>query len=372
MRVLLLAIALLAAAFVGPPVLTIKTIAGDGTPGLSATQVNDVLGLTRGPDDALYFSDSGNHMVRRLDLKTHLLTTVAGNGEKGNRGDGGLATKASLNKPLEVLFDTAGNLYVSDSASNVVRRVDAKTKTIKTIAGTGNPGFSGDGGPAVEAQFDGLSGLAFMKDGSLLICDSRNNRIRRVVLTTGKVETFAGTGESKTTPDGSSIQDAPLRSPRTMAVDSIGNIYLALPTAIYKLDVHANRIMHIAGSNDKPDSPEVGDGPGVVLPHLSGAAKLASLFAPKGMGLSPDGKSLYVADTEANRVLRIDLESDTVETVAGTGQRGDAGVGHNAGVANSPDGDAYTCRLSRPHGIVVGSGVVYFTDSFSNRIRMIR
>jgi sugar lactone lactonase YvrE len=372
LRILIL-IAALAAPLAAPRGLTIETIAGDGTPGFSATQVDDALGLATGPDGALYFSDSGNHRIRRLDLTTHLLATIAGNGEKGNTGDGGLAVDATLNRPLDVAFDTSGNLYISDSASNVVRRVDARSKTLKTIAGTGNAGFSGDGGSALKAEFNGLSGIAFAKDGSLLICDSRNNRIRRVDLITGIVETIAGTGESKLTPDGNPILGTPLNGPRAMAVDQAGNIYVALPTTIYRLDMRANRIVHIAGMAREPDRAIQGDGPGSVLPHLSGDAKLARLSSPKGIGLSSDGGSLYVADTEAQRILRIDLKNGTIETVAGTGERGDTGVGsHRPGIAASPDGDASTCKLSRPHGIVVGSGVVYFTDTFSNRIRALR
>jgi sugar lactone lactonase YvrE len=332
-----------------------------------------VLGLTVGTDDALYFSDSGNHVIRRVDLQTHSLKTVAGNGKKGNSGDGGPATDATLNKPVDVAFDAAGDLYFSDSAGDVVRRVDAKTKTIRTIAGTGEHGYSGDGGPAVQAKFNVVSGIAFTKDGALLICDTRNNRIRRLDLVTGKIETFVGTRESKPTVDGSIIDDATLSAPRAMAVDSDGDVYVALPTAIYKLDLRANRIVHIAGRGGDPGPADQGDGPGSLLAPLSGDPKLAILSSPKGIALSPDGKSLYVADTEAHRILRIDVKGDTIETVAGTGERGDTGAGtHNPGVANSPDGDALTCELSRPHGIAIANGVVYFADAFSNRIRALR
>ena len=372
MRMLILATAF-AAALAAPSGRIIETIAGDGTPGFSPTQVDDVLGLATGPDGALYFSDSGNRMIRRLDLKTHSLTTVAGNGNKGNTGDGGPATDATLNRPLDVVIDAAGNLYISDSGNNVVRRVDAKTKTIQRIAGTGKRGFSGDGGLAVEADFNGVSGMAFLKDGSLLICDGSNNRVRRVDLVTGKIDTFSGNGEPKPTVEGSIIQGTSLSGPRAMAVDPSGNVYVALPTTIYKLDMNANRIVHIAGKGGEPDPADKGDGPGVPLPPLNGDAKLAHLSSPKGIGLSPDGNSLYVADTEAHRILRIELKNDTIETVAGTGERGDTGVGsHTAGVAASPDGDALTCKLSRPHGITVGTGVVYFADAFSNRIRALR
>jgi sugar lactone lactonase YvrE len=372
LRILVVIIGLVAS--VGNPhALTIETIAGDGTPGFSATQVDDVLGLTLGPDGALYFSDSGNHRIRRLNLTTQLLTTIAGNGETGNTGDGGLAVDARLNKPVDVVFDATGNLYISDLASNVVRSVDARTRKIKTIAGSGKAGFAGDGGPAVAAEFDGISGIAFSQEGSLLICDSRNNRIRQVDLGAGTVATFAGTGESKPTINGAPIRGTSLGAPRAMAVDQMGNVYVALPSAIYKLDIHANRIIITAGGAAKTEAPGQGDGPGEVLPRLSGDARLATLSSPKAIGLSPDGSSLYVADTEAQRILRIELKTGTIETVAGTGERGDTGVGtHHAGIPTSLDGDAATRKLSRPHGIVVGTEAVYFSDTFSNRIRVLR
>ncbi|HEV2985885.1 MAG TPA: hypothetical protein VGX46_15925, partial [Vicinamibacterales bacterium] len=230
----------------------IETVAGDGTPGFSAAQVHDVLGLVMGPDGALYFSDSGNHVIRRLDLKTHLLSTVAGNGKDGTGGDGGPATAATLNQPYEIQFDSAGNLYIADTPSHVIRKVDAKTRSIATLAGTGKPGFDGDGAPAVNAQLNRPSGLAFAQDGSLLICDTGNNRIRRIDLRTGLIGTFAGTGERKPTPEDAPIQGTPLSAPRTMAVGPNGDIYLALPTAIYRIDMRAQRLRHVAGKGGDP------------------------------------------------------------------------------------------------------------------------
>ena len=269
----LLVTAVLAATLAAPT--SLKTIAGNGTPGFSAAQLHDPLSLVAGPDGALYFSEYGNHMIRRLDLKTRALTTIAGNGKQGYDGEGGPAINAMLNQPLEIQFDTAGNLYIADTSNNVVQKVDAKTKTITTIAGTGKPGFAGDGGPAVKAQLRGPGGLAFLKDGSLLICDVGNNRIRRIDFKTGVIETFAGTGERKPTPDDAPLQGTPLRGPRALAVRSNGDLYLALNTAIYKIDTQANRITHVAGAGGEPGPS--GDGPGAALPRLTGDAKQATL-----------------------------------------------------------------------------------------------
>src|SRR5438067_10578539 len=112
---------------------------GDGGPGVQA-QINNPYGLTIGPDGALYFCEIGNHRVRRLDLKSGIISTAAGSGEKGYAGDGGPALAASLNEPYEVAFDTAGNMYFAEMQNHVVRRVDAKTRIVSTVAGTGSPG----------------------------------------------------------------------------------------------------------------------------------------------------------------------------------------------------------------------------------------
>jgi sugar lactone lactonase YvrE len=327
----------------------ITTIAGDGTPGYSETQINNPYGLTMGPDGALYFCEVGNHRVRRLDLKTRRLSDVAGNGQHGYSGDGGPALSASLNEPYEVRFDSAGNMFFVEMQNHVVRRVDARTRIITTIAGTGQPGFSGDGGPAAKAQLRQPHSIAFASDGSLLICDIGNHRIRRVDLSAGTISTFAGTGEAAPTPDGSPLAGTPLNGPRALTIDPEGNIYLVLRegNAVYRIGVQDHRIHHVAGTGEQGHT---GDG---------GPARLAKLSGPKGIAWAPDG-SLYIADTESHTIRRIDLKTGIIQTVAGTGEHGDG-----------PAGNPLACRLSRPHGILVdASGVVYIGDSESHRIRL--
>jgi DNA-binding beta-propeller fold protein YncE len=322
---------------------------GDGGPAIEA-QVNNPYGLVVGPDGALYFCEIGNHRVRRLDLKTRRISTVAGSGEKGYSGDGGPALAASLNEPYEVRFDKAGNMFFAEMQNHVVRRVDAKTHVISTVAGTGAAGFSGDAGPAAKAQLRQPHSIAFDPQGRLLICDIGNLRIRRVDLATGLIETWAGTGERKPTPDGAPITGTPLNGPRAITSDPDGNLYLVLRegNAVYRIDTRAGRIYHLAGTGETGYS---GDG---------GPAKSARLSGPKGVAWAPGG-SLYLADTESHTIRRIDLKSGIIYTVIGTGQRGDG-----------PDGDARQCRLSRPHGIFVdGDGSVYVADSESHRVRML-
>ena len=322
---------------------------GDGGPGVQA-QVNNPYGLVIGPDGALYFCEIGNHRVRRLDLKTGTISTVAGSGQKGYSGDGGPAIAASLNEPYEVRFDHDGNMYFCEMQNHVVRRVDARTHVISTVAGTGVAGFAGDGGPPASAQLRQPHSIAFDPQGRLLICDIGNLRIRRVDLKSGMIETWAGTGEKKPTPDGAPISGTPLNGPRAITADPEGNLYLVLREGnqVFRLDPRANRIYHVAGTGETGYS---GDG---------GPARSARLSGPKGIAWAPDG-SLYLADTESHTIRRIDLKSGIISTVVGTGQRG-----------NGPDGPARECQLSRPHGIFVsGAGKIYISDSESHRIRTI-
>jgi DNA-binding beta-propeller fold protein YncE len=330
---------------------SLVTIAGTGIAGPSGGAINNPYGLVTGPDGALYFCEIGNHRVSRLDLKTHALTTVAGTGSKGYAGDGGPATAAQMNEPYEVRFDPAGNMYVAEMQNHVIRKVDARTRVITTVAGTGTPGFSGDGGPAARAQLRQPHSIAFDGEGRLLICDIGNLRIRRVNLQTGVIETWAGTGERGPTPDGAVLSGTPLNGPRAITAAPDGSLYLVLRegNAVYRIDSRAQRIYHFAGTGE---TGYTGD---------NGPAKAARFAGPKGIAWAPDD-SLYLADTENHVIRRIDLKTGTITTVAGTGQRG-----------NDADGDALHCRLSRPHGIFVSrSGDVFIGDSESHRVRTLK
>ena len=331
--------------------LKVTTVVGDGTPGYSDKQINNPYGVIIGPDGALYFCDLDNQRIRRLDLKTHVLRTVAGNGVRGYSGDGGLATEASLNMPHEIRFDRRRNLYIVERDNHTVRRVDSKSKIVSTVAGTGVAGFSGDNGPANTAQLRSPHSIAFDRDGNLLICDVGNHRIRLVNQKTGIIATYAGTGERKPTPDGAPITGTPLNGPRTIDVDGKGNLYLALRegNAIYRIDPTAKRIFLVGGTGEQGYA---GDG---------GPATKAKFAGPKGLAYSSD-HSLYVVDTENHAIRRIDLTTGIVTTVLGTGEQGDG-----------PEPDPQRCKLNRPHGIFVDKqGRVYIGDSEAHRIRILK
>lgn len=321
---------------------------GDGGPAVEA-RIGGPFGLTIGPDGALYVCETTSHVVRRIDPETGRITTVAGSGRKGYAGDGGPAGEALLNEPYEVRFDQAGNMYFVEMRNHIVRKVDAQTRIISTVAGTGEEGFFGDGGPATEARMKVPHSIALDGAGHLYICDIGNHRIRRVDLRTGVIETFAGTGERKQTPDGAPLAGTPLNGPRTLDFDPRTNsLLLALRegNAVYRIDLSTMTLHHLAGTGKQGYA---GDG---------GSAKRALLAGPKGIAVGPSG-DVYLADTESHTIRVIRRDHGTIETLAGDGTRGDG-----------PDGDPHRCRLDRPHGVYVDSqGNVYIGDSSNHRVR---
>ncbi len=327
----------------------VRTLVGTGVAGFSASQIANPYGLVIGPDGALYFCDLDNQRIRRVDLKTHAMTTIAGSGERGYRGDGGRAVDAALNMPHELRFDRHGDLYVAERDNHVVRRIEMRTGTITTVAGTGVAGFGGDGGPGTAAQLRQPHSIAIDRAGGLLICDLGNHRIRRLNLDTGIISTYGGTGQALPTPDGAPVAGTPLRGPRTIDVAPNGDLYLALRegNAIYRIDARTQTLHRVAGTGEQGYT---GDG---------GRALDAKLGGPKGLALRQDG--LYVADTENHVIRRIDLTRGSIETILGTGLRGD-----------SEDGDPHKMALSRPHGVYAAAGVLYVSDSESHRILVLQ
>ncbi len=329
---------------------TVSTLFGNGIAGYSDLQVNNPYGVIIGRDGALYFCDVDNQRVRRLDLKTRAARTIAGDGKRAYAGDGGPATSGSLNMPHEIVFDARNHMYIAERDSHVVRKVDGGTGVISTLAGTGVPGFSGDGGAASSAQLRQPHSIAIGPDGRLLICDIGNLRIRAVDLATGVIATIGGTGERLPTPDGAPLAGTPLNGPRTMVIDRDGTIYLALRegNALYRIAPKAGTLHHLAGTGEQGWT---GDG---------GPARAAKLSGPKGLALS--GRNLYVADTESHTIRCVNLDSGIITTVLGTGVRGDG-----------PEPDPLQCRLSRPHGLFAAAdGALYVTDSEAHRIRILR
>ncbi len=324
---------------------------GDGGSG-TAAKCGAPFGLVVGPDGALYVCETTSHVIRRIDMETQMVSTVAGTGGKsGYAGDGGPATQALLNEPYEIRFDTDGHLFIVEMQNAVVRRVDSRTGMISTVAGTGVAGFGGDGGPAIKARLKQPHSIALDNNGQLYICDIGNHRVRRVDLAAGTIETFGGTGERKTTPDGSPVAGTPLNGPRALDFDGTGALVLALRegNAIYRIDLKTLTYKHLAGTGKSGYS---GDG---------GPAKLAQLAGPKGLSIGLEG-DIYFADTESHTIRVIRAKTGNIETLVGDGHVGDG-----------PDGVPSKCRLNRPHGVYVdGSGNILIGDSNNHRVRMYR
>jgi len=336
---------------------SIETIAGTGKPGFSGdggpaikAELDNPFGIVRGPDGALYYCEYTGQRVRRIG-KDGIITTLAGSGKVGFTGDGGPALEATFNKPHELRFDATGDLYIVDMVNHAVRKIDMKTGILTTIAGTGQPGYSGDGGPAVKAQFKQPHSIQFGPEGDLYICDIGNHVIRRLDMKTGMISTFAGTGKAGDTPDGSPIEGTPLKGPRSLDFDKAGNLWLATREGnqVFKFDLKAGKIHHIAGT-----------GKGGFTGH-GGPALEATLSGPKGISVDADG-NVWLADCESHSIRMIDAKTGRIELIAGTGKKGDGA-----------DGDPLKCEMARPHGVYADAdGGIYIGDSEAHKIRVLR
>jgi sugar lactone lactonase YvrE len=198
-------------------------LAGDGGPASAAT-LQEPWSITFSPVGILYIADRDNHAIRTVDT-AGTIATVAGTGDRGYSGDGGLAIEAKMSRPQGVALDSAGNLYFTDSDNHRIRRVDSQG-IITTVVGTGEPGISGDGGPATEAQIIDPNGIAFDAQGNLYFVDDVASVVRRVD-TDGIITTVAGTGKAGFSGDGGPAPGAALSSPSDIAIDSDGTLYIA-------------------------------------------------------------------------------------------------------------------------------------------------
>jgi streptogramin lyase len=328
-----------------------KGYSGDGGPAASA-MINDPFGVVRGPDGAIWFCEYGGQRIRRVDQDGKIML-IAGNGQKGYSGDGGPATAATFNLPHELRFGPRrGNLFVVDMQNHAVRKIDVKTGVITTVAGTGQPGYSGDGGPAEKAQLKQPHSIQFSPDGKhLYICDIGNHVIRRIDMKTKRIETFAGTGKAGDTPDGAPVRGTPLRGPRSLDFDRNGDLWLCTREGnqVFRFDLKAGVIRHVVGSGKKGFSTE------------SQPAKQAALNGPKGVAVDAKGDA-WIVDTESHSIRVYRAATDRLELAVGTGKKHDG-----------PDGDPLKCGLARPHGVWVDDdGKVFIGDSENHRVRVLR
>ncbi|QJD85675.1 cadherin-like beta sandwich domain-containing protein [Cohnella herbarum] len=338
----------------------IVTVAGTGSYGSSGdgglatdAEIKDPRGIVFDSNGNLYIADSGGNRVRKVDKSTGIITTVAGTGAQGFSGDGGQAEDAQLAYPSGIAFDAAGNLYISDTGNNRVRRVDADDGIITTVAGTGNKGYLGDNGPATFADLNGPTALAFDRAGNLYIADTGNNRVRKVS-TSGTIITVAGTGtgqpsEGAYSGDGGPASANQLNFPYGLAVDSVDNLYIS--------DSNNHRIRMVAASTGN-----ISTVTGVGYPGYSPDrtdAEHAYISIPIGLAMDSND-NLYIADAGNSRIRILNKASNTVSTIAGNGS-----------FAYSGDGIVATASpMNLPAAVALhSSGTLYIADSSNNRIR---
>ena len=274
---------------------------GDGGPALDA-QFNTIWGVAVDSHGNLYISDAGDQVVRKVTVSTGVITTVVGTGAYGYSGDGGLAAKAELHNPFGIVMDPADNLYIADRGNNVIRKVDASTGIISTVAGNGLPGFTGDGGPATAASLNTPENLALDRSGNLYITDFLNGRIREVSAAAGIIQTVAGGGTS--TLDNVLATVADLGQPDCVSLDNSGNLYFCDRNreAVRKIDAVTGIVHTVAGNGTYGES---GDG---------GPATSAALSTPWGVTFTASGEMLVV-DYASGAVRKID-STGCISTVA--------------------------------------------------------
>jgi streptogramin lyase len=328
-----------------------KGFAGDGGPADKA-ELDQPFDVAFDKDGNLYFSDTNNHRVRKVDAKTKIITTVAGNGKKGFGGDGGKATDASLNEPYGIELDATGNLFIVDRLNYCVRKVDA-SGIISTVAGTGGKsGYGGDDGPADKALLVEPNGICLDGAGKLFIADVAGHRVRVVDLKTGTIGTLIGTGKGETAGPGA-LKGKTTLGPRAVAFHD-GNLYVVERNGhcVYTINLATQTIERFAGTGKKGYT---GDG---------GKALDATFDGPKEIDIDKDG-NVYIVDTENEAIRRIDAKTDVVTTVAGKGRTKTPGLGDG--------GPATAATLGRPHGVAVGpDGALYIGDTNSHRIRKVK
>ena len=326
---------------------SISTIAGNGTPGYSGNGDPATNATLNAPEYVavdragnIFIAEIGNNIVRKIAASTGIIMTVAGNGSAGFSGDGGPATSAELATPAAVALDAAGNLYIADHDNNRVRKVDATTGTITTVAGNGTAGYSGDGGAATNAKLNFPVGIALDSAGDIFITDNVDNTVREISATTGIITTVIS-NESTPSPG--------FNGPVGIAIDGSGNLFIADTGnhRVVKLTIGSGTISTVAGNGAAGSS---GDG---------GPATSAALNYPAGVTLDSAG-NLYINDALSNNIRKVSAATGIISTVAGDGTAGYSGDG----------GAAVDAEINDPGGVAVDSaGNLYIPDASNSVVR---
>lgn len=326
----------------------VTTIAGGGSGVDGGPAVGALLSAPTGAavlDNILYFAESGDNRIRMVDARNGIIQTLAGTGSPGFGGDGGPANAARLSNPNDVALN-GSLLFIADYGNHRIRAVNLDDNTITTVAGTGSSAFGGDGGQALAADLQYPSNV-LVSGNALYITDAGNNRIRRIDLATGIIRTIAG-GGSNPFSDGTPATSAQLKSPAGIAILA-DSLYIAETGAarVRRVDLRTGIITTIAGTG-VPGSG--GD---------NGPAANAQLQGPLGVEVAAGG--LFIADANDNRIRRVDLATGIITTFAGTGTAGFSGDG----------GNARSARFNYPGKPIASPTALIVADIRNNRVRSI-
>ena len=334
----------------------INTVAGDANwiyagDGGQASQSNIFLpfGVAVDAADDMFITDSSNSRIREVNGSTGIISTIGGTGVVGATGDGGPATSAGLSNPTSIALDPAGNVYFADNGNNAIRRIDAFSGLITTVAGRiGSHGYTGDGGAATAATLNSPNGICFDASGNLYIADTGNNVVRMLNAASGVITTVAGTGMASYTGDGHAATSATLNQPWGLTMSVGGVLYIA---------DQANNVIRTVNTSEVIAT-IVGNGTSGFSGDQATAAS-AQLNVPSGVVIDVAG-DLYIADSGNNRIRKVNASTGIITTIAGT-----------AGESISGDGEAADqAGLYGPYGMALdGKGNLYIADVFHNRIR---
>jgi hypothetical protein len=324
---------------------------GDGGPVKNAL-LNDPENVYIDEKGNMFITDFNNQVIREVDARSGIIHTVAGNGQNGFSGDGGPATLASMSNAFHIVSDHEGNLYISDLSNNRIRRIDHQTGIITTIAGTGVQGFNGDG-LAITCQLTGPFGINMDKKGNLIFSDQFGLCIRKLDLRTGMLTTIAGNALIRGfAGDGGPATQASFNFIWHVSMDeNSGDIYVndEFNYVIRKIDVRTGIISTVAGNGIKGNS------------GMGGPATLASFTEPVGVAIDQFG-NLFITDQVLMQIYRVDRKTGLINLIAGNGTPGFSGDG----------GPSIQAVLNHPNSLSFDpSGNLFFSDAFNNRIREI-
>lgn len=339
-------------------------IAGYGGDGekADAAQLNGPGGLAIDNNDNVFIAEIHNNIIRRIDTKTKIITTAAGCGLKGFDGDGGLAVYAKLNGPEGVFVDRYENIYIADTCNQRIRKVDAQTGIICTIAGTGEAGYNYDDIKACNSMLNYPAGVVADSKGNVYFNDYKNNRVRKVD-SNGIISTYAGTGIHGYSGDGEPADRAQINDVYGLGIDKFDNIYImdSLNFAVRKVDAATRIISTVIGKGEPGPIAEFESISNSFLGRTVHDKGTIGMEAPHAVEIDSEG-NIFIADTGTYRIRMADTKQDLVYTIAGNGEKGCSG----------DNGYALDACIG-VHGLRMDSkNNLYFVDFHNHVVRVIQ